>query len=84
MRKSSSKNPPALPGSVKQDLARLLLLSDPDSVIGIGIRIYLEKDPDMDELIYELQRLANVDPVFMTGVIGTEAMALLFPLSSTS
>ena len=77
MRKSLLRNYPVLSAGAKKELAGLLLSSDPDCIIGIGIRIYLSKDPDMNELIRELQNLAGDDPEFMTAVIGKQAMVLL-------
>jgi hypothetical protein len=75
--KKTPRDQQALPVSLKEELAPLLLQSDPNCVIGIGIRIFLQKEQSMEELIPELQRLIAEDHLFMTGVIGHEAVRLL-------
>lgn len=75
---TSSTPYPVLQETTKKELTKILLESNPDCVIGIGIRILLENPGRTDELILELQRLVLINREYMTDVIGEKAIQLLF------
>jgi hypothetical protein len=80
MSRTSPTPYPVLQETAKQELKKILLESNPDCVVGIGIRIFLENPGRTDELILELQRLVSVSREYMTDVIGKKAIQLLFPM----